>query len=68
MFFLAVFLLCTAVPYGNGFVGSSAYDETLKQVQGDVLKRAKAKIKACFSQAFMRGIGSFMEWSFYGME
>ncbi len=46
-----MFLLCTAVPYGNGF------------------KKGKGKNKGLlFQQAFLRGIGSFMEWSFYGME
>lgn len=55
-----MFLTFTAVSYGNEFICSSNYD-TPRQAEGDF--GAKAKINACFSQAFMRGIGGFMQWS-----
>jgi len=58
-----MFIVCWAVCFGNGIDSSSNY-ETPNQVEGDGLQKGKGKNKGLlFQQAFLRGIGSFMEWN-----
>jgi len=52
-----MFVLCTDVCFGNGIVGSSYFDEILKQVQNDVLKAQWQKGSAFF-KLLQCGIGS----------
>jgi hypothetical protein len=40
-----MFLTCSTVLYGNGFVGSSYFDEIMKQVQDDGSQKGKGKDK-----------------------
>jgi hypothetical protein len=47
-----MFVLCSAVCYGNGFVDSSHFDEILKQVQNDVLKTQWQKVSAFFTSSY----------------
>jgi hypothetical protein len=64
-----MFVVCSNANYGNGIFGSSYFDEILKQVQDDDFKKAqRQKVNTTFSWFLLWGIGSFMEWRFYGME
>jgi hypothetical protein len=52
-----MFVFCSVVCFGNGFVGSSYYYEILKQVQNDDLKAQRQKVSAFF-KLLLCGIGS----------
>ena len=54
-----MFVLCSAVCLGNGFVGSFYFDEILKQVQNDG-KAQRQKVSAFF-KLLLCGIESFMQ-------
>jgi hypothetical protein len=53
-----MFVVCCVYSNGNGFVGSSYFDETLKQVQDDA-KAQRQKVSAFF-KFLLCGIGSCM--------